>query len=371
MAQPRLLCAAVPWREPRQLWQTGLPTPSKSERGKLAAQMCRGFGMLVALVPTTAAQAAGDPAPYYTCASQVEFIGGANSFIHGICCTQGAETCGRDGYPFTCGSPACARAVKMVGDGCLDWLAEPEQAMLASGFATPLKTLVDTCNATQPAENTVLLTASSTTLTGTTACGATIIDGRAESPNSWSDALAVSAPPGMTATITVQTLWLPDGDALEIRDGDNFGAPRLARLQETTKPEPTKYTASGQDVFLRMLSDGTSKGKGVGFSLLVGCTCSADGDACSAHGSCRDGACVCVTGWMGPTCATADPCSSSPCQHGGTCTVVAAATHRSLSEHPSAAPCDASQLQATTAEINEKCCGADDATCVHDMPRSW
>eukprot|EP01048_Picozoa_sp_COSAG05_P026900 COSAG05_NODE_7578_length_794_cov_3.305036_1_plen_57_part_00 len=49
-------------------------------------------------------------------------------------------------------------------------------------FAVALKALADKCQATKPAENTVLLTASSTTLTGTAACGATIIDGRAALP---------------------------------------------------------------------------------------------------------------------------------------------------------------------------------------------
>eukprot|EP01048_Picozoa_sp_COSAG05_P022869 COSAG05_NODE_4732_length_1392_cov_4.034803_3_plen_75_part_01 len=74
--------------------------------------------------------------------------------------------------------------------------------------------------------------------------------------------------------------------------GDNFGAPRLVRLQGTTKPDPTKYAASGTDLYLRLLSDGENKGKAVGFSLLVGCTCSANGTACGSHGSCHDGACV-------------------------------------------------------------------------------
>ena len=269
----------------------------------------------------------------------------------------------------------------MVDGGCTAWLGTVP--MLRNGFAEPLQTLVNTCQATKPAENTVLLTATSTTLTGTSACGATIIDGRAESPDSWSDTLAVSAPPGMTTTITVQTLWLPDGDALEIRDGDNFDAPRLARLQGTTKPDPTKYTASGQDLYLRMQSDEQSKGKGVGFSLLVGCTCSADGTACGSHGSCHDGACVCVPGWTGVTCQAVDPCASSPCQHGGTCAVIATAAvggegnHRILSEQqqqqqqqqqPS---CDAKTLHQVTDEVNAQCCGADDTACANGMPTSW
>ena len=329
-----------------------------------------------------AAQAAGG-APYFTCDTQVDFIVGANPFIDGICCAQSAETCPSGLYPSTCTSSACARAVQMVGDGCTGWLAEPKQAMLHS-LAVPLQALVDRCQATKPAKNTVLLTASTTTLTGTAACGATIIDGRAESPDSWSDVLAVSAPTGMTATITVQTLWLPDGDGLEIRDGDNFGAPRLVRLQGTTKPDPTKYTASGKDLYLRLLSDGENKGKAVGFSLLVGCTCSADGTACGSHGSCHDGACVCVPGWTGVTCQAVDPCASSPCRHGGTCAVIAAAAaaaaedggnHRILSEQqqqqqqqPS---CDANTLHQVTDEINEQCCGADDTACANGMPTSW
>jgi len=322
------------------------------------------------------AQAAGG-APYFACATQIDFIAGANPFIDGICCTQSAETCPSGLYPSTCTSSACARAVQMVGDGCTGWLAEPKQAMLHS-FAVPLQALVDKCQATKPAKNTVLLTASTTTLTGTAACGATIIDGRVESPDSWSDVLAVSAPTGMTATITVQTLWLPDGDALEIRDGDNFGAPRLVRLQGTTKPDPTKYAASGTDLYLRLLSDGENKGKAVGFSLLVGCTCSADGTACGSHGSCHDGACVCVPGWTGVNCQAVDPCASSPCQHGGTCAVIAAAAreaagnHRILSEQQQQQPsCDAKTLHQVTDEVNAQCCGADDTACANGMPTSW
>ena len=335
--------------------------------------MCRRLGAILAILPAVGAQVTKSSAPYFTCddPSQVDFIVGANTFIKGICCTQELETCDTGLYPSTCASPECARAVKMVGDGCLDWLAEPAQAMLANGFATPLRNLVDTCKATPPAPHTILLTSATSTLAGPAACGAMIIDGRAESATNWHDDLAITAPAGMTATITVQTLWLPDSDALEIRDGADADATRLARLQGTTKPGAPTYAASGQTVFLRLLSNGENKGKAVGFSLQVGCSCSATSNACGSHGSCRDGACVCATGCMGPTCAAADPCSSSPCQHGGTCTVVAAATRRSLSEHPSAAACEASRLQASTAEINEQCCGADDATCIHGMPRSW
>ena len=327
--------------------------------------------MLAAVAPVLLAQTADKSAPYFTCASQVDFIGAANSFIQGICCTQEAETCGKGFYPSTCANPACARAVRMIGDGCLGWLAEPEQAMLSNGFATPLKNLVRTCEATQPAPHTILLSSATSTLLGPAACGATIVDGRAESSINWHDDLAIMAPPGMTATITVKTLWLPESDALEICDGVNADATRLARLQGTIKPDVPTYTASGQHVFLRLLSNGENKGKAVGFSLQVGCHCSANSHACGAHGSCRDGACICVAGWTGPACTTADPCSSSSCQHGGTCTAIAATTHRALSEHPSAAACEVSRLQTSTAEINAQCCGADDATCVHGMPRSW
>eukprot|EP01047_Picozoa_sp_COSAG01_P064656 COSAG01_NODE_8595_length_2725_cov_1.424219_1_plen_333_part_00 len=332
--------------------------------------MCRHFGAILTLLPAVGVPVAGGSAPYFTCTSQVDFVGSASLFIKGICCTQESETCGRGLYPSTCASPECARAVKMVGDGCLGWLAEPDQAML-SGFATPLKNLVDTCKATQPAPRTILLTSATSTLTGSAACGATIIDGRAESSTNWHDELAITAPAGMTATITVQTLWLPDSDALEIRDGVDADATQLARLHGTIKPGAPTYAASGRNVFLRLLSDGENKGKAVGFSLQVRCSCSATSNACGARGSCRDGACVCITGWTGPTCAAADPCASSPCQHGGTCTVVAAAIRRSLSEHPSAAACEVSRLQTSTADMNEQCCGADDVACVHGMPRSW
>ena len=144
----------------------------------------------------------------------------------------------------------------------------------------------------------------------------------------------------MTASITVQTLWLPDGDGLEIRDGDNFGAPRLVRLQGTTKPDPAEFAATGQSLYLRLLSDGENKGKAVGFSLRVGCTCLSSA-ACNDNGVCHGGKCVCVPGWIGVTCQTVDPCASSPCRHGGTCAVIAAAAaaaaedggnHRILSE---------------------------------------
>ena len=318
--------------------------------------------------PLLAASDAGKE-PFFTCASQVDFIANANPFIKGICCKQESETCARGVYPSTCSSPPCARAVGMVGDGCLDWLAEPDQAMLAPGFATPLKNLVNACKATPPAVGTILLTSNTNALSGLQACGATIIDGRAESSSNWHDDLTITAPPGMTTTITVQTLWLPDSDALEIRDGVDADATRLARLQGTSKPAAPTYSASGQHIFLRLLSNGENKGKAVGFSLHVGCRCSAT-SACNNKGVCHDGACVCVAGWMGPTCASADPCNSSPCQHGGTCTAVAATTHRALSEHPSATACEASQLQTSTMEINEQCCGANDVACVHGVPRS-
>ena len=126
-----------------------------------------------------------------------------------------------------------------------------------------------------------------------------------------------------------------------------------------------------------MLSDGQSKGKGVGFSLLVGCTCSADGTACGSHGSCHDGACVCVPGWTGVTCQAVDPCASSPCQHGGTCAVIAAAArdvagnHRILSEQQQQPSCDAKTLHQVTDEVNAQCCGADDTACANGMPTSW
>ena len=58
-----------------------------------------------------AAQAAGG-APYFTCATQIDFIAGANPFIDGICCAQSAETCKTNFYPSTCASPACARAAR-------------------------------------------------------------------------------------------------------------------------------------------------------------------------------------------------------------------------------------------------------------------
>ena len=92
-----------------------------------------------------AAQAAGG-APYFTCATQADFIVGANPFIDGICCAQSAETCKTNFYPSTCASPACARAVRMVGDGCTAWLGTVP--MLRNGFAVPLQALVDKCQAT-------------------------------------------------------------------------------------------------------------------------------------------------------------------------------------------------------------------------------
>jgi hypothetical protein len=256
----------------------------------------------------------------------------------------------------------------MVCDGCMGWLAEPPQAMLGA-FKTSLQALADKCQTTTPAKNTILLSASSTTLTGITACGATIIDGRAEDAGNWHDDLAITTPSGTTATITVLSFWLPDGDLLEIRDGIDVTAPRLQALRGTIKPENDTYAASGQTIFVRYLSDGSNKGKAVGFSLKVGCSCSANSHAC-AHGSCRDGACICIAGWVGPTCATPAPCSSSPCQHGGTCTAAAASTRRTLSEHPSATTCEAGQLQTAIAEINAQCCGADDAACANGLPRS-
>ena len=65
-----------------------------------------------------------------------------------------------------------------------------------------------------------------------------------------------------------------------------------------------------------------------------------------------------------------DPCTSSPCKHGGTCITAGASTHRTLSEHPSAPTCEAGQLQTAITQINAQCCGADDAACVDGLPRS-
>jgi hypothetical protein len=306
--------------------------------------------------------------PYYTCASQTDFIANANPFIKGICCTQSSETCSAGLYPSTCSTPPCARAVQMVSNGCMDWLAEPPQAML-SIFKTSLQALGDKCQTTTPAKNTILLSGSSTTLKGIAACGATIIDGRAEDATKWHDDLAITTPPGTTATVTVRTLWLPVDDVLEIRNGVDSKAPPLQRLQGKTVPAASTFVASGQNIFLRLLSNGKGAGQPVGLSLKVGCSCSAT-TACNNNGVCRDGACVCTAGWVGPTCGTPDPCISSPCKHGGTCTAAAASTRRTLSEHPSATTCEAGQLQTAITEINTQCCGADDAACVDGLPRS-
>ena len=117
--------------------------------------MWRYFVVVCAHASAAAAQAAGG-APYFTCATQVDFIAGANPFIDGICCAQSAETCKTNFYPSTCASPACARAVRMVDDGCTAWLGTVPMLRL---FAVALQALVNTCQATKPAENTVLLTA--------------------------------------------------------------------------------------------------------------------------------------------------------------------------------------------------------------------
>eukprot|EP01048_Picozoa_sp_COSAG05_P009563 COSAG05_NODE_794_length_7287_cov_45.558431_7_plen_118_part_00 len=91
--------------------------------------MWRYFAAVLVHASCAAAQAA-ESTPYVTCATQIDFIGSANPFIDGICCTQSAETCASGLYPSTCTSSACARAVEMVADGCTSWLAEPKRTVI-------------------------------------------------------------------------------------------------------------------------------------------------------------------------------------------------------------------------------------------------
>ena len=262
--------------------------------------------------------------PFLICTSQQDFISDKISFINGICCKQVGESCNAAGFPTTCASPACARAVQMVSDGCLEWLARPEQTYLA--YLEPLKQLTKTCKASAvPVPHPVLLTADSTSLTGAQVCGATIIDGRAESHDKWQDVLVISSPQNTRILITVATMWLPPDDSLEIRDGDSDTSPLLKRLKGTQQPEISTVVGSGQQMFLRLLSNGENKGKAVGFSLTVGCSCA--------------------------------EAVSYECFNGGMCTVLDTT-------------CATAEMHRTITNMNAQCCGADDAVCSGGMPTS-
>ena len=70
--------------------------------------MWRYFAAVLVHASCAAAQAA-ESTPYVTCATQIDFIGSANPFIDGICCTQSAEMCPRRAQAGSTPRPAQAR----------------------------------------------------------------------------------------------------------------------------------------------------------------------------------------------------------------------------------------------------------------------
>ena len=271
-----------------------------------------------ALPAATSSFAAGIGAGNFDCSSDdgtgSNFIANAQAFIKGVCCTQAGETCAGF-YPTTCASVSCARALSQAGPPCLKWLAEPGQEFF-SAFRTQLQTSVDICSRTPTPPRTILLTDSTPSLTD--ACGARVVDGRAESQTSWEDNLLLSAPPGMVMEVDVESSWLPPSDLFKIRDGKDRDAPTLATFAGTEKPN-APIVGSGQQLFISLYSNGENEGKAVGLSLLINCQCTTDA-ACGAHGSCgADKYCACAAGYSGATCSQLDACHGSPCGAHGSC----------------------------------------------------
>jgi hypothetical protein len=207
------------------------------------------------------------------CSSQNSMFRGI-SFITGICCTQLGASC-PDGSPFPadCNNPICARAIRQVSSACIPWLQTNPMGGFLASFREQFQKLNAQCTAALP-ETTILLSDTDQHVTRD-ACGAQIIDGRAESNSQWKDTLAVTVGLGLRAQIVIDSFWLPDADVLVVYDGNTSDARQLVRLRGTLKPTQP-ISASGPALFLQMLSDGASVGLPVGFSLRIVCLCNDD-----------------------------------------------------------------------------------------------
>jgi hypothetical protein len=264
--------------------------------------------------------------------------------------------------PSTCASPGCAAAVHRFDVDCSGFLAAHGAAFL--GYLAQLRITRTVCAgafnaaveyAVQPYPYPV-----------TTSCSGVLTDGAGNYGPGWDRRAILDAGPGRKVVLSFTVLALASvagggaGDFIQTFDGPNSAGTcrdhQLGpRLTLTAKPAGA-LTSSGRYLRVRFVSGPGSVGAS-GFSASIACVCEdnaewvdAAGRHCAQYGgarlACGDGvrsppqgsvpstglvlsaeeacplacgACAAPEPEPEPEPATADPCASMPCQHGGTC----------------------------------------------------
>jgi hypothetical protein len=258
----------------------------------------------------------GPPAAWgaISCSSQEQLFTGFN-FVEGVCCHQLNESCPPGtGLPTSCRTPACAHAVSVVSSGCLPWLAQPAQAWLQS-FAAQLSQVQRDCQGISTDPTTIVLSNSSEFLVSN-ACGRTLVGGKLENKQTWRDSVTLVAPRPFAISLAFDVLWLPDGDNLQIFDGNSTSSRKITTLSGIVLP-PQNIIATDGQLHLELYTNTITNGRVQALSAVVICAC-ADDRACGAHGSCVANRCVCTGGYTGYACADKS-CTGVMCGAHGSC----------------------------------------------------
>jgi hypothetical protein len=218
----------------------------------------------------------------FACGTHSDYFDNLNQFaellrfVKGVCTAQLGEHDDptKTVVPGTCASSDCSRLIHQVSDSCTGLLADP---MFAS-FKQQLDPCRQTCEHDAFAGGTTFPITDSHVQQAApiTRCGGTLTDGIGihNASRDGLDSVTILAPPGQTVRLSLISMYLQIGDAVQLFEGNSTDGDPMEELRGMELPAKRIFVSKGRSLTVRSIHDAErNAGLGKIFSFGIECVC--------------------------------------------------------------------------------------------------